>query len=348
VELRVGTGSGDRTVRQTKSYFPYQPGKSQLVIITFIGGDPKANLRRRVGYFDEANGVFLEQTGDGLFIVLRSSTSGAVVDRRVSKSDWNNDAMDGNGVSGVTLDITKAQILLIDMEWLGVGRVRCGFVVDGKVYYFHNFTWANTDDATTVYMSTATLPVRYEVENTGATASSSVLKQICSTVASEGGFDISRGRAHAASNGITVVSVGGRRPILSIRPALTHGGQVNHTTVLPDNISFHNQTQSLFYEIVYDGSLDTPAWTPVDGDSVVEQDVASTVITGGTVIASGYVVGAAGAQSASKGVAGQELRNQYPLTVTFDGSNSYPLSIVGTALSSTASTLASMEWIEIT
>jgi hypothetical protein len=61
--LNVGTVSGGKTVRQTFRRMPYQPGKSLLTLATFLMNTAKANLRQRVGYFDENNGIFLEQNG---------------------------------------------------------------------------------------------------------------------------------------------------------------------------------------------------------------------------------------------------------------------------------------------
>lgn len=94
--------------------------------------------------------------------------------------------MDGTGPSGVTLDLSKAQILIIDFEWLGTGRVRIGFIIDGNIFFVHEFNTANV--LSVVYMSTPNLPLRYEIENTGA-GGATILEHLCSTVISEGGVD---------------------------------------------------------------------------------------------------------------------------------------------------------------
>ena len=47
VNLTVGTASGDEIVRETYKVFAYQPGKSLLVMNTFVFGTAKANLRQR-------------------------------------------------------------------------------------------------------------------------------------------------------------------------------------------------------------------------------------------------------------------------------------------------------------
>jgi len=177
------TTLGTRT-RQTFMRFNYQPGKSQLILLTFANIKSKAGITKQVGYFDQKNGIFLESRNDSVFVVRRTYVSGAAVDNEVYQSSWNIDAMGGSGVSGVTLDFTKTQIFLIDLEWLGVGRVRCGFVVDGNIYHVHEFNNANS--LSTVYMSTPNLPLRYAISN-DSTAMADSMYHICSSVVSEGG-----------------------------------------------------------------------------------------------------------------------------------------------------------------
>ena len=195
INMNVGTASGAKCYRESKRVFAYQPGKSLLIMNTFTFNTQKTNLRQRVGYFNDQNGVFLENDGTGNYIVLRSYVTGSVVETRVAQTNWNMDKFDGTGVSSQSghadrgvLDVTKSNIFWIDVEWLGVGDVRCGFVVDGLMVPAHIFH--NDNINTTTYITTATLPIRYEIENTGTVASNSTLKQICSTVISEGGYEL--------------------------------------------------------------------------------------------------------------------------------------------------------------
>ena len=187
VAMNVTTTSGDEVIRQTKRVFPYQPGKSLLALMTFVMAPTQTNLRQRVGYFGANDGLYLEQNDTDVRFVLRKSTSGSVDDTEyVTQANWNVDKFDGTGPSGITLDLTKAQILFFDIEWLGVGDVRCGFYSQGKPVIAHIFQNENVKDK--VYMKTAILPVRYEITATGALSSGATLRQICSTVASEGGY----------------------------------------------------------------------------------------------------------------------------------------------------------------
>ena len=252
VRLRVTTASGDKVVRQTKQYFRYQSGKSQLVELTGVMGALKTNVRQRIGYFDTNNGLFFEQDGTNLKVVRRTYTSGTPVDNAVNQSSWNIDTLGGNGPSGYTLDTSKAHILVIDLQWLGVGRVRFGFVIDGMLIYCHEIL--NANNLSTVYMTTANLPVRYEIENTDTTASETDLIQICSSVQSEGGYEDNLGILHSASNGITTVAVTTRVPILTVRPKTTFNSITNRGVVLPLSYGLYATTNASFYEVVANGS----------------------------------------------------------------------------------------------
>ena len=292
VNMAVSTTSGDEVVRQTFRVFPYQPGKSLLLLATFKMDAAKTNLRQRVGYFGTNNGVFLEQGANGITFVSRTSTSGSPSDARyVAKASWNGDKLDGTGTSGITLDLTKTQILFLDFEWLGVGSVRCGFVIDGQFIVAHTFHNANIQ--TSVYMTTAILPVRYEITNTGTVASSSAMKQICSSVMSEGGYEaVSQehsARMVSATSGSYITTT--FKPLVSIRLASASLGAV----LLPYNLNFLPTTSDNYELALFKNTtLTTPTWTAVSSTSNAEQDIASTSMTGGTIVYSEYTTGKSG------------------------------------------------------
>lgn len=231
--LSVTTTSGSQAVRQTFRYFPYQPGKSLLILATFVMGAAQTNLTQRVGYFDPNNGIFLSQDGTTINMNLRTNTSGTPVTTSIPQSAWNEDQLNGLGPSGLVLDLTKTQIFYVDMEWLGVGIVRTGFVIGGKYVNCHTFYNANTTN-TTVYMTTAILPVRYEILNTGTTASSSTLTQICATVVSEGGYEQVSQQYWVRNSAVSCPSTNLFVPACSIRLNSSHLGAI----VLPSQFSF--------------------------------------------------------------------------------------------------------------
>jgi hypothetical protein len=154
--MDVTTTVGSRIVRQSKRYITYQPGKSLLVFMTgVLHTAVNTGITARMGFFDNhadktidsgGNGIFVEYSGGNYYLVLRSYVTGSQVDTKILKSAWNLDKMDGSGPSSITMDFTKAQILAIDLEWLGVGRVRVGFVIGGSIYYVHEFLHANLYD----------------------------------------------------------------------------------------------------------------------------------------------------------------------------------------------------------
>jgi hypothetical protein len=236
-----------------------------------------------VGYFNTENGVFFQRVDGTNSFVLRSSVTSSVSDARtVTQANWNGDKLDGTGASGYTLDSSKAQILWMDFEWLGVGSVRCGFIIDGQYIVCHTFN--NANDITTTYMTTATLPVRYEITSTSAVAAT--MKQICSSVCSEGGYE-QYSIGHVARRATKLSTIGlTNKPVVSIRLAAGRGGAV----VVPARIQILPITsQNYEVSLVKNPTLTGASWTPVSTDSNVEYDISATATTGGSIIQTDYV-----------------------------------------------------------
>jgi hypothetical protein len=190
--LSVTAANGSSVITQAKTTQSYQPGKSLLTLNTFAFGALEAGCRQRVGYFTAGNGVYFEADGTTLYLVIRSSASGAIVEERIAQTAWNADTLKTGASpnpSGINLNPALVQIFWCDIEWLGVGTVRAGFVINGEFIVCHRFNHANQAGNTKVYMTTATLNPRYEITNTLAIGGSKTMKQICSTVISEGGYN---------------------------------------------------------------------------------------------------------------------------------------------------------------
>ena len=284
VEMETTTASGDKVIAQTKRSFAYQPGKSLLVLNTFVMSAAQEELRMRIGYFNDQNGVFLQRTGSTLSVVRRTYVTGAAIDTVVNQADWNGDKLDGTGDSGFTVDVTKTQIFWQDFEWLGGGSVRCGFVINGQAIICHTFK--NANNLTSVYMTTAILPIRYEIENLGAIASAAKLKRICSTVASEGGYERkvalnTSARMTAQNNSISTSF----KPLVSIRLASGRTGAV----VLPDGYSVLGSGTNGEFEIVLvrNPTLTGASWV-ASSSANVDYDISATSYTGGDIIRNGY------------------------------------------------------------
>lgn len=212
--LFVANTTAGRRVRQTFQRFNYQPGKSQLIILTGVMGTASTGITKGIGYYDDENGLFFRNNEGTLQVVKRSYVSGSAVDTAIDQSDWNIDTMDGNGPSGINIDLDKTNIFFIDFEWLGVGRVRFGFFVDGVPFYCHEILNANVQTA--VYMSTPNLPVRYEIENDG-TGAADTLEHICCSVQSEGGQEDLGVLRHADSGAIGSLATGTKYAALGFR-----------------------------------------------------------------------------------------------------------------------------------
>lgn len=185
--LTVTNTSNSFAARESNYVMPYQPGKSLLIMTSFVMA-PKANtIVQRIGYFGTDNGFYIELSDD-IYMVRRSNSTGTVINTRISQSNWNGDKLNGFSVSGTLLDITASQIFWCDIEWLGVGNVRCGLIINGSFITCHTFQHANSFKY--AYTTTAVLPIRYEIKNTDSQAPpTSNLIQICSTAMSEGGYD---------------------------------------------------------------------------------------------------------------------------------------------------------------
>lgn len=346
VNLTVGSASGDQIIRETIKVFSYQPGKSLLVMSTFVFGTANANLRQRVGYYGSENGIYFERDGTTLYMVERSSVSGSVVNTRIAQANWNQDKLDGTGPSGLTIDATKAQILYMDIEWLGLGTVRTGFIIDGVFVPVHNFNHANL--VTTTYITTASLPLRYEMTNTGATGVSSTLKQVCSTAISEGGYEL-RGAQLSIGTNITtpktLTTAGTFYPIVSIRLKSTRlDGIVIMTAVSILGIT-NNATYK--WEIVAQGTTGGGSWVSASAYSSVEYNITGTSFTLGTgrILASGYFQGSN--QGSSTIDISKEALFAAQLERDSFTSTPYEISLVCTAATNGDQVHASIDWEEI-
>jgi hypothetical protein len=281
LRLSVGSASGDRATLESFKVFPYQPGKSLQIMQTFVMAPTKNNLRQRVGYFSRQNGFFLEQNGSSVYLVKRSYISGEVVETRISQNNWNIDPLNGNGPSDLVLDLTKAQILWSEYEWLGVGSVRLGFAIDGYFIPVHAFHHANYTDS--VYMTTACLPIRYEIENVGATTGASSFKQICSSVISNGGYFKSTDTWTANKSSATIGT--DYYPLVAIRMASGREDSV----ILPAEVNiFPTSADTFEWALIKNPTLTGGSWSTHLPKNTVEYNTTATSMSGGTNLLEGF------------------------------------------------------------
>ena len=349
VNMTVGVGSTASVIRETTKVFSYQPGKSLLTLNTFIMNPPKENLRQRVGYFGADNGIYFEVDGTTAYFVERSLSLGT--ETRVPQSEWNIDKLDGTGVSGITLDLSKAQILWMDIEWLGLGNVRLGFIINGSFIHAHTFQHANIIQST--YITTASLPLRYEISNTGITTSASTLKQVCSTVISEGGYEL-RGLQQAVSTPITApvdlpTPAGTYYPVISIRLKAPINNQPDRldAIVIMTALSIMGTGNGPQYNWQVRASATTSGgtWVSAGTDSSIEYKIDGGSVSGGRVLASGFLTSAN--QSSQSVDILKEALFKFQLERNGLTKTPYELTLVAASDTAGADIFASLDWEEI-
>lgn len=342
MDLTVGTASGDKILRETTKVFSYQPGKSLLVMSTFVMAPTKTGLRQRVGYFGASNGLYLEQNGSSVSFVRRSAITGLT--DSIAQANWNQDPLNGTGPSGITLDLSKAQILYMDIEWLGVGTCRLGFIIDGVFVPAHNFNHANLIAST--YITTASLPLRYEIENVAGTGSSSTMKQVCSTVISEGGYEL-RGLQQAIGTNIltprTLTTAGTLYPVISIRLKSTRLDGIVILTAL--SIMGITNNANYQWRVVATGTTTGGTWVSAGASSAVEYNITGTATSGGRILGSGYFQGS-NQGSATIDILKEALFSFQLERNTFTAT-AYELTLECTGSGANNQLHASMDWEEI-
>ena len=342
VNMNVTTTSGSKAVRQTYRVFPYQPGKGLLFMGTFVMGAAQTNLRQRVGYFNTENGVFFQQNGSTKSFVLRSNITGTPSDTRtVNQADWNGDKLDGTGESGKTLDTSKAQILFIDFEWLGVGSVRCGFIIDGQFIICHTFN--NANEITSVYMTTAILPIRYEIEATAAISSSATLKQICSTVISDGGYQEAAANQFARRTALLGSISTTFLPLVSIRLASDSLGAV----VLAQAIQVFPTTNQNYEVVLLKNATLTGASYNTTDFTHVDYDVSATAVTGGTIVLHDYVSSSVQGRATSFTPTGYNFDLQLGVSLT-GVSDVFTLAIRTISGATTGDAIGAIDFLDLT
>lgn len=337
--LSVSDLTAGTRVRQSKRRINYQPGKGQRAFLTGVIGAGGTGITQRYGLFDENNGLFFEVQEGRLRVVRRTNITGTPVDNVVDQSDWNVDPMNGRGPSNITIDPDTDQIFYIDFEWLGVGTVRFGIVVDGVILYVHQMDHANS--LAGVYMSTPNLPVRAEISNDG-TGGPASLEMICSSVDSEGGVDpngINRTK-NSGSVARTLAAIGTKYAMVGIRLRSTHLGlQVDPTSI---DIVSTSVNDTLLWELQLNPTV-TGTFTYSDIFLSGCQGAAAgatppTVTVSGEVLASGYV------QSRTSVALPANLNQKLGSLINGTADR---LVLVCTPISTNTDTLAAMNWREL-
>ena len=343
VNLNVTQASGDKTIRQSKRVMSYQPGKSLLIFNTFVMNTLTANLKQKVGFFDANNGIFFYADGTTLKIVRRTYTSGAAVDTEISQSSWNGDKLNGTGASGFTLDPTTSNILFIDVEWLGVGSVRVGFVINGQLITAHTFN--NANNLTTVYMQTANLPIRYEIEAAAALSSGTyILQQICSSCISEGGYSPSGVRQMVGTTAIAGSRLPTADTFYSIGTFRIKSGRP-YAVIIPAGYTVAGLETTDFQVGLFRGvTLSSGSFSYTSYSDNVEYDLTVRELSAtGTQLSSNFISG----KDSPVATFGDEIPFDYQIGQTIGGTSEV-ITLAAKATSNNDDLAFTLEWYDLT
>lgn len=340
--MSTAAAGGSSAILQSKNYHRYIPAKGQLVVMTGNFRAAVSGVTKRIGYFDANDGVYYEQAGDGtLSLNLRSSTSGSPVNTSVVQTDWNLDPLDGTGRSGLIIDATKVYIFTIELQWLGMGRVRCSFDIDGRIYPVHEFD--NANNLTTVYMKTANLPVRWEIAGNGV----ATMQATCASVQSEGGADKFLSYQFAYNRAVVTAGNGTPAYAFSVRPKATFNSITNRSQLRP--ISFDCLVTGNYpvrLDVYYGTTVATPTWGDMDATySAMQVDTAGTP-SGGVKVMS-FWASSTTAASAGKAAVEKNFLARYPLTLDVAGTGYNNMTVYVTAIGGTSTCYPGMIWEEV-
>jgi hypothetical protein len=338
----ASTPAAGKAIFQTYEHFRYQPGRSQLAICTFIFGAAVAGVRKFAGYSDGVNGIEFQQTEAGVLQLVRYSASGAG-NLTVTQANWNYDKLDGTGPSGITLDVTKGQILEIDFQALYIGRGRVAFNIGGVAVPVHFFNHANVEALP--YIQTANLPIRMGMEVMSGTPTAT-MRAVCMSVISEGGSLDEQGATATIEAAVTAAS-GARTHFLSIRPKTTFNSIVNRSKFVLESIDILGGLNPVYWELAIGQAISgTTAFNDVNATySAFEYNILGTLSgSPALVVASGYL-----ASSATRGSLSKPLSTKIPICLDAAGAvrANGTLTLMLTGISGTSAARAALNWREI-
>lgn len=353
-EIDTGGSFGDIVYMQSYEYMPYQPGRSQLVFITFnlfpSGSAISGSSRKFVGLSDLSNNGFQFRSdgtsGNTEFVILSTTGNGSQV---AGQGAWNLDKLDGTGPSGKTLDLTRPQILVIDFQALYVGRVRFGFDIDGEIIYAHEFLNSNSSPQLP-YIATANLPIIAGIED--LSSASDTMHFICCSVASEGGLEDAQRFGYNFSLDGSKTSLGtGLTYLTSIRPRATFGPSSidNRVKFVLDSIDILNTgNDAAYYQIGIGATLNTPTYADYNTNySVMEVDTVGTSTAAPVIVfESGHVSSGGGNRTVSVSA---EIVSKYPISLDASGQprSLGTIFLYAKAITGSADLYYSIRWKEI-
>ncbi len=287
--LKTSTTTNSEVIRQTLKVMNYVPGRPVEFSLAFQT-QQATGARTRVGVFDENNGIYFEKDENNEFwCVLRSKSTGVVLENRVKRSDWNGDRLDGTGLSTITVPPGKMQMVRFDYEWYGAGAVMINFIIDNHKHTVHTFYTGNREAVS--WSATPFLPIRQEIKNISATTESFLT--LYSTSLSMEGSSTSFGVPKITGiplPGLNLSTAFTYVPTVSIR---LKPDQLNAVAFIEEVQAFTVDNSFLTFRIIKNATLSnggTLTWTDFNtNSSSVQVNTDATSVTGGEVIALGIV-----------------------------------------------------------
>ena len=353
IDLAVTSDIGSKVIRQTRNVMRYIPGRTSTLTYAIRLEFPVTGIRRRFGIFEMDNGAFFEDAGvvdaGGLpeyNVVIRSSTTGVVLENRIPRSEWNGDKLDGTGPSGLVVDPTAQHVINIEYEWYGGGQVVFGFVINGKNHIIHTFNHGN--NLTLPWASTPFLPIRLEIENLTGVAGTHTLYQGSNSLISEGTPEKLGIAANitAPITGTTLSTAYSWYPVLSIKLKDTALKGIALPTFF--QVATIDNT-NIFYKLVRNatigtggsGFIDDPDPNAFTQYQTYTSPSAIAEVNHGTSLDSGFVVGGGGGTGVRL-----DKDTVYQIGRSNLGTVSDTLTILCSASGSNKSALAALTWIE--
>lgn len=339
----ASTPTGGLSYMQSYEHFRYRAGHSQLAYITFIMGAGVTNVLKFAGYSDGSNGIEFQLNGTTKQFTLYSDTGKG--DETVAQSSWNVDKLDGTGSSGLTLDTSKVQILVIDFQALYAGRVRVGFDIQGAFIVAHEFKHANV--IAFPYIQTANLPVRCGMSCTGTV--SATMNFLCCTVQSENGTSVQEGFSFTQDTGAITAASGARTHALSIQPKTTFNSITNRTRFILENVALLvTGANPVHWELCL-GDVITGTTTFNDVNTTYS---ATQYNTAGTTSGTPAIILACGFVPASNQLKGAERLSaelKFPITLDIAGAARVNgrLTLLLTGIGGTSVCYGAISWAEI-
>jgi hypothetical protein len=345
----AGTG---KSYTQSFQYTPYEPGKSQFIKITGVAKPGVANTTVDYMYGDSINAVMFRQNGATTWqLILRTRTSGSIVETTVARSAWT-DKADGTGkCPAIVLDSNA--IFFFRLQYLGMGQISCGVSANGVNYELYKFN--NAFQLNVPYMQSASLPVGMLVTSTGSGATKTAYFK-CASVESEGGISDFDAFQFSTPEATETAGSGTRTHLVSIRPKTTFNSLINRENFqLVDIDILVTGSNPVFWELVIGATTASSTWADVNSTySAFEYTSVRgsfTNLTGGVVIASGYAQGTGGGSNPSmpNTIAIEKIVGQkYPITLDRNGAARTlgTMSLIITGIGGTSATRAVLNYKE--